>query len=107
MQTLKAPQSAKRATIDRGDVERLPAMRPGFCDHCQNALPKSAINHHSRFCSSACRQTWWKIAKLRGAKLYYHLMVWRGHRGRKGTPGAGRLGMISSMVDRFIQSDRE
>lgn len=106
MQTLKDSHSPKAPQIDRGDVERLPALRPGFCDQCAIALPKSARNHHARFCSAPCRERWWRVAKTRGAKLYQHAPLWRRYRGRKGSPGAGRMGLMAQLIDGWLKSDR-
>lgn len=103
MQTHSDSDRPTRAKIDRADVDRLPALRPGFCDQCRNRLPASKRRHHARFCSAACRRAWWQIAAQRGAKLYQHLLIWRRYRGRKGTPGQGVLGLLANQVDAWLR----
>lgn len=106
MQAQSQPVTESRHRIDRGDVERLPALRPGFCDECETRITGTAKARHARFCSARCREAWWRKARLRGAQLYQHAVLWRRYRGRKGTPGAGRMGIISRLVDAWISADR-
>jgi hypothetical protein len=46
------------------------------------------------------------VARTRGAKLYQHALLWRRYRGRKGTPGAGRMTLLAAMVDAWLKFDR-
>ena len=107
MQTQTESHRPTRPEIDRADVERLPALRPGFCDQCRNRLPASKRKHHARFCSAACRPLWGQIAAQRGAKLYQHLLIWRRYRGRKDTPGQGVLGLLSNQVDAWLRERKD
>lgn len=85
----------------QGEAERLPPLRPGFCDYCQASTKRGA-----RFCSPKCRTRWWSMARVRGAQLYQYLLIWRRFRGRRGTPGAGMLGKISALIDLWQREDR-
>ncbi|QBF32165.1 hypothetical protein CFI11_13180 [Thalassococcus sp. S3] len=106
MQTQISPASGRGRKKHQGEAEALPSLRNGFCDYCGDPLPKSSRARHARFCSPTCRKNWWIVARNRGAQLYQLLLIWRLHRGRRGTPGQGMINLISAQIDRWISEDR-
>ncbi|MCE8006427.1 hypothetical protein [Aestuariivita sp.] len=101
-----AQTPARGRLKDHGDVEPLRPLRVGYCDYCRERIDPTAYRPGMRFCNSTCRTDWWKMARNRGAQLYHHLTVWRMHRGRKGTPGAGVFSRISATIDMWARKDR-
>lgn len=101
-----APERAPTRLTHQGDVERLPALRPGYCDECGERIGKQGRARNARFCSAACRKAWWITARNRGAQIYQMVMIWRMTRGRKGTRGAGMIGKISALVDGWVRLGR-
>ncbi|WP_299686734.1 hypothetical protein [uncultured Tateyamaria sp.] len=104
----QTPFTPKRGRMTmHGEAERLPALRPGFCDYCGKPLSKQAKARHARFCQAKCREHWWIMARNRGAQLYQMLRIWRRDRGRSGTRGARMLGRITSLIDAWVRFDKE
>lgn len=87
---------------DHGDVADNAPLRRGLCDQCGQRLRAG----QKRFCCDACRRKWWIVSRQRGGALMHALYRWRLYRGRKGTPGAGAIGDVATLVDRYIEADR-
>lgn len=101
-----ARQGVQGRRTPHSEAERLPALRPGFCDQCQISLPAASKARHARFCSARCRERWWVKARNRGAQLYQMQLIWRMSRGRKGTRGQGMIGKVSALIDSWIRADK-
>jgi hypothetical protein len=107
--TTRAESAAVRRRgrkTDPGDADPLPALSPGFCDFCGGRVPRRPGTPRKRFCAAACRVQWWRMARMRGGQLYQLAVLWRKHRGAKGTPGEGKIGEIAALVDRWAAEDR-
>lgn len=98
-ETARKAQGAR--LTHQGDAQQLPALVPGHCDQCGKA-----VSVRRRFCSEVCRKAWWKKARNRGAQIYQLALIWRRHRGRKGTPGAGMITRIAALIDMWARVDR-
>lgn len=101
-----APARTRGRVRHQGDVERVPPLRAGRCDYCGETLGPVAKARHARFCCADCRKAWWTVARNRGAQLYQMLMIWRLHRGRANTRGAGMIGRFSSLIDSWVRADK-
>lgn len=101
----RTQEPARGRLTDHGDVETLPALRPGYCDYCGTQLSKAKRARRSRFCSAECRKNWWDMAKVRGARIYQLMMIWRSTFGKAGTRGAGMISRVSAILDDWRRAD--
>lgn len=80
---------------------------PGVCQHC-GALParKSGKLTRKLFCSPACRSAWRKEETRLGRRVARLAMIWRRHKGAKGTPAEGKLTEITALVEAHLREQR-
>ena len=95
------PDSGGEARRDR--VEPIPSspLRRGFCDWCGGRCRRGRT-----YCSSRCQVQYNNLLTRQGKALVQSLKLWRLHRGRKGTPGAGMMTRVSARVDALLAEDR-
>jgi predicted nucleic acid-binding Zn ribbon protein len=101
-----AHTAPRPVSTHNGDAERLQPFKSGRCDECGSRVPKARRAYYARFCSNPCRDTYNRKARRRGARLYHLLMIWRRHRGRAGSPGAGMFSRVTQMLDAWHREDR-
>ncbi|UFS68233.1 hypothetical protein LO749_21570 (plasmid) [Paracoccus denitrificans] len=77
-------------------------LRRGRCDWCGRKTPRGRV-----YCSSQCRERYNSLVTRQGKALVQSLKLWRLHRGRRGTPGAGKITLISERVDALLAEDRQ
>ena len=97
-----APESGKAMARER--VEAIPStpLRRGYCDWCGKRCRRGRT-----YCSPACRISYNNLITRQGKALVQSLKVWRLHRGRAGSPGAGMLTRVSERVDALLSEDRK
>lgn len=76
-------------------------LRRGRCDWCGTAVPPRRA-----YCDATCRVRYNNLLTRQGKALVQTLKLWRLYRGRLGTPGAGRLSLVSHRVDALLAEDR-
>lgn len=97
----KSALGAVAASRDRLEpVESMP-LRRGFCDWCGGEVSKGRV-----YCGRECRERYNALTLRQGKALVQLLKQWRLHRGRKGTPGAGKITLVSARVDLLLAEDR-
>lgn len=82
-------------------IESMP-LRRGCCDWCGREVPVGRI-----YCGKECRERYNALVTRQGKALVQLLKQWRLHRGRKGTPGAGKISAVAARVDMLLVEDRE
>ena len=88
--------------IDRREpIEPMPLKR-GLCDWCGNKA-----GHGRSYCSPECRTKYNNKLAAQGKSVMQLLKIWRKHRGRKGTPGEGKLGDVTHRIDEILREDRQ
>lgn len=85
---------------DKADPSEFGPRKRRRCDQCG-----AKIGPGRRFCSTPCRVDYWKLARVRGARMYERLYRWRMYRGKKGTEGAGQLSELARMLDEWHAED--
>lgn len=80
----------------------LTPVHPGTCEWCGKLceLEDSA-------CSLACEAKVNQLDAVQGRAVLRALKLWRKHRGRKGTPGEGKMTDVANMIDGFLKNDRK
>lgn len=76
-------------------------LRRGRCDWCGKPCPRGRT-----YCCSACQARYNNLLTRQGKALVQSLKLWRLYRGRRGTPGAGKITLISERVDALLVEDR-
>lgn len=97
-----SPDSASPAKRERLEPMASMPLRRGHCDWCGGRCPKGRT-----YCCSECRERYNALLTRQGKALVQLLKQWRMHRGRVGTPGAGKLTLVSSRVDLLLTEDRQ
>lgn len=79
----------------------LGSLQRGRCDWCGGKCSRGRS-----YCSPACRVAYNNLLTRQGKALVQSLKLWRLHRGRAGTRGAGKLTLVSARVDQLLAEDR-
>ena len=87
---------------DRMEPNEPMPLERGRCDWCGSAVPK-----RRSYCSPDCRVKYNNLLSRQGKAVMQMLKHWRKHRGRKGTPGEGKIGEIAARVDAMLEEDRD
>lgn len=70
------------------------------CDYCGTSYAPRKSDQ--RFCSGTCRKAFHRMAEVRGAAVYRHLMAWRAK-----PRDMRELTFISRHVDQWHEEDRK
>lgn len=98
---------AKAEQRQRREPQAPNPIRPGWCDWCGRRTKQGQNGYVRSYCGPACRVAYNNLLTTQGKPLVQLLKIWRKTRGRKGTRGAGILGMIASRVDELNTQDQE
>lgn len=107
MHSLSAPAKPQGRRVHQMEVTPQPPLRAGLCDYCGQSVSSGLFGRQLKYCDTACRIAFWRLARQRSAQVYIMLMRWRMHRGRKGTPGQGALTEVAEKVDAWLAEDRQ
>lgn len=76
-------------------------LRRGRCDWCGKPCRRGRT-----YCSPDCQTRYNNLLTRQGKALVQSLKLWRLYRGRRETPGAGKITLISERVDALLVEDR-
>jgi hypothetical protein len=96
-----APATAPAPRRARLEPIQSQPLRRGRCDWCGKKTPRGRT-----YCGRSCQVSYNNLLLRQGKALVQSLKIWRLHRGRMGTPGAGKLALISARVDALLVEDR-
>lgn len=82
-------------------------LTPGLCDWCGCKVGRAPSGVQRSYCSPECRVSYNNQLAKEGKAVMQMLRLWRKHRGRKGTPGEGKISDIAHRVDGFLAADAE
>lgn len=102
MQSHSGSTAAPSARRERLEPIQSQPLRRGRCDWCGKKTPRGRV-----YCGRACQVSYNNLLLRQGKALVQSLKVWRLHRGRAGSPGAGKLALISARVDAALAEDRQ